>query len=226
MAETSRALDKRETKGERSKRYILSVIAKLAMTREISEVTLADICEAADVSTGAIYFHFKSRDDAVAAMIIDQVGNLWAEPMARVQDAPLEDVLDEIVTSISDFHVRKRRLKRAIQAVINSDPRAYQAWLIGRAPAIERLSEAIAAARAAEGLPTDSSTFLAYFVLGSIEDLAMDVFQWRNPTLQPFAADIDDWNAKQVALWRWAALAPLPGSPRAKGLRRPAKKKS
>jgi len=225
MAETVKSLDGRQTKGERSKRHILSVIAKLAMTREISEITLADICEAAEVSTGAIYFHFKSRDDAVAAMIIDQVGALWVEPMTRVKNAPLEDVLEAIVTSISDFHVRKRRLKRAIQAVINSDPRAYQAWLDGRSPAIERLSQSIAAARAAEGLSTDEAAFLAYFVLGSIEDLSMDVFQWRNPTLQPFAADVEDWNAKQVALWRWAVLAPLPGSPRGKGSRKPGPKR-
>ena len=70
--------------------------------------------------------------------------------------------------------------------------------------------EAIAEARAARGLPAQDAPYLAHFILNSIEDLAMDVFQWKNPTLTPFADTEENWNRRQAALWAWAVLAPMP----------------
>jgi hypothetical protein len=59
------------------------------------------------------------------------------------------------------------------------------------------------------GLETGSSSFLGLFILNSIEDLGMDVYQWKNPTLQPYAATTEDWVGRQARLWSWAILAPL-----------------
>ncbi len=198
-----------ETKGERSKRQIKQVIAKLAMTHDVADITLADICEAAGLTTGAVYFHFKNKDDAVEEMVIDEVSGFWRTRMAALGDAPLDAVIAAIVQAVTDYNIKKKRLAQAIQIVINARPRAYEAWHAGRAPAIDMLERAIAEARKQAGLSTDASRYLAYFVLGSIEDLAMDVFQWRNPTLKQFAATPEDWNRRQAQLWRWAILAPI-----------------
>jgi hypothetical protein len=39
----------------------------------------------------------------------------------------------------------------------------------------------------------------------------MDLFQWNNPTLAPFAQTVEAWNERQQALWSWAILAPFAG---------------
>jgi hypothetical protein len=78
---------------------------------------------------------------------------------------------------------------------------------------VERLTDLIAQDRAAHGLETGSASFLGLFILNSIEDLGMDVFQWKNPTLQPYAASADAWVDRQARLWSWAIRAPMDTAP-------------
>ena len=115
-----------------------------------------------------------------------------------------------IIAQCTAYERTNGRRSRAIQLIINSRPRAYEAWIAARAPIIERLTKLIASSRHEAGLEQDASAFLALFILNSIEDLGMDVFQWGNPTLKPYAERPEDWIARQTALWSHAILAPIP----------------
>ena len=199
-----------EHRGDRTRKAIKRVIAKLAMKRDIADINLSDICAGARLTTGAVYFHFKGKDDAIEEMVIDEIAEIYAR-METLAGRNFGEIVASALENSSDYHHRSKQLPRAIQVVINTRPKAYAAWIEARAPIIEKFRLAIAAERAAAGLSVEPSAYLAHFILNSIEDLAMDVFQWNNPTLAPYATTLAEWNARQAALWRHAILAPFDG---------------
>lgn len=204
-----------DTRGDRTRRLIKKTIAKLAMRKDVADITLSEICKGAKLTTGAVYFHFKGKDEAVEEMVIDEVQEIYPVILERYNGGGFEDLISVILETCSDYHHAKKRLKRAIVVVINTRPAAYDAWIAARRPVVEALERTIAASRQAHGLSAEPAPYLAHFILNSIEDLAMDVFQWRNPTLAPFAQDADAWNRRQRALWTFAILAPIPTIPAA-----------
>lgn len=201
-----------DSRGERTRKQIKVAIAQLASRKDVAEINLAEICKKADVTTGALYFHFKNKDEAVEEMIIDEVREVNAARLAAMTGQTFADHIKVILAQSSRFHRSKKRLARAIGAVINSRPRAYDAWLAARRPVISRLEEAIVNERKLRGLSTEPAPYLAHFILNSLEDLALDLYQFGNPTLTPFAKTAEDWNARQAALWEWAILAPFAAS--------------
>lgn len=198
-----------DSRGERTRRGIKRAIARLASKKEVADITLADVCAATKLTTGAIYFHFGGRDEAIEEMVIDEIQSLYAERM-KDDGSSFGAFVSSVIAGSTRYHQRMKRMPRAISVIINTRPRAYAAWLEARRPLVARLERLIVDARREAGLTADAAPYLAHFILNSIEDLAMDVFQWQNPTLAPFASDLDDWNARQTALWSWAILAPVP----------------
>ena len=199
-----------EHRGDRTRKMIKRVIAKLAMKKDIADISLAEICAGAKLTTGAVYFHFKGKDDAIEEMVIDEINDVYAR-MVRTGGEDFRTLMARVLAESTAYHHRSKRLPRAIQLVINTRPRAYAAWIAAREPMVEHFRAVIAGERQAAGLSTEPAPYLAHFILNSMEDLAMDVFQWNNPTLAPFAATLADWNARQTALWRHAILAPFDG---------------
>ena len=199
-----------ETRGDRTRANIKAVIRRLATRKELADIALADICAAAKITTGALYFHFKGKEEAIEETIIDEIADIYGRRLAGAEGAPFATIVGRILERSSDYNRRCRKLARAVQVTVNTRPLAYQAWLAARAPLIVRIETAIVAARQGEGLDPDPAPYLAHFILNSIEDLALDVFYWSNPTLTPFAETVEAWNARQIALWNWAILAPIP----------------
>jgi AcrR family transcriptional regulator len=196
-----------EARSHLSRSKIIKAVHRLAMKKEVTEISVADICKLASMTTGAIYFHFGSKDGAIDEAIIDLVLSKYSRLDPSVE-LPLRELIGEIIDAVTEMHAKGGKQARAISAVINTRPRVYEAWLEGRRSVIARLEAAIRLHRGAQGLSLESSDYLAHFVLNSIEDIAMDVFQWRNPNLEPFARSLDDWKERQCALWSWAVSAP------------------
>lgn len=198
-----------DTRGDKTRRQIKAVIAKLASKHDLADISLSDICKGSRLTTGAVYFHFKGKDEAVEEMVIDEVETMYGR-LLETRHESFEDMVRAIIAQCAEYEGANGRRSRAIQLVINSRPRAYEAWIAARAPVIARLTDLIASSRHEAGLAEDASAFLALFILNSIEDLSMDVFQWGNPTLKPYAERPEDWIARQTALWSHAILAPIP----------------
>jgi len=198
-----------DTRGDKTRRQIKAVIAKLASKRDLADISLSDICKGTKLTTGAVYFHFKGKDEAVEEMVIDEIETIYGS-LIKADHRDFEAMARAIIAQCTAYERANGRRTRAIQLVINSRPRAYEAWLAARTPVIEQLTELITRSRREAGLDADASPFLALFILNSIEDLSMDVFQWGNPTLQPYAEKPEDWIARQTALWSYAILAPMP----------------
>lgn len=198
-----------DTRGDKTRRQIKAVIAKLASKHDLADISLADICKASKLTTGAVYFHFKGKDEAVEEMVVDEIETIYGQ-LLEADHPSFENMARAIIAQCTAYEQANGRRSRAIQLVINSRPRAYEAWIAARAPVIAQLTELITRSRREAGLDADASPFLALFILNSIEDLSMDVFQWGNPTLKPYAEKPEDWIARQTALWSYAILAPMP----------------
>jgi AcrR family transcriptional regulator len=198
------------SKGDRSKRAIKRAVTRLVSRRAVEEISLADICRATNLTTGAVYFHFGSKDEAVEEAVVDEISASYLRVAKALETTvDLRDVLETIVRMKSEFHHTTKRLAMAIQVVINTRPRAYQAWLDARTPVLERLNATVTDVRARAGLSPEPAGFIAHFLLGAIEDLAMDVYQWGNPRLAAYAGDEEVWINCQVDLWVAAAMAPI-----------------
>lgn len=201
--------DAHDSRGDRTRRQIKAAIAKLLSKQDVAEITLADICKATRLTTGAVYFHFAGKDDAVEEMVIDEVEAVYATLLEGAADSDFETCVRQLIAGSARYQLESGRRPRAIQQVINARPKAYAAWLAARQPVVERLTALIAKDRAAHGLETGSASFLGLFILNSIEDLGMDVYQWANPTLQPYATTPEEWVDRQTRLWSWAIRAPM-----------------
>jgi|GEM_PF-2517232 len=198
-----------DTRGDRTRLQIKRVIARLASKKDVADITLADICSATKLTTGAIYFHFGGKDEAIEEMVVDEVRMLYDQLVGN-DDEGFEHFVARLIGNSTRYHQKTKGLPRAIAVVINTRPKAYAAWLEARRPVVRRLQDLIAEARSKAGLGREEAPYLAHFILNSIEDIAMDVFSWQNPTLMPFASTPEAWNKRQTALWSWAILAPFP----------------
>lgn len=204
------AVSVRATRGERTKEAVKLAIAKLAAKHDLADITLSDICRVAKVTTGAVYFHFKDKDEAVEAMVIDQLPLVYDRLAQEVAAPGCAPYILALIERIVAFHLAHKRLGHALQMTLQRRPLVYQAWLRARQLPIDRLTARIAHDRAAKGLPVEPAGFLAHHIFSSIEDLAADIFQWKNPILAPFAADTAQWCQRQAAFWAWSVLAPIP----------------
>ncbi len=87
---------------QKTREAILSATIDLFAEKGVSTTTLADIAKQAGVTRGAVYWHFKNKEDLINAlkeMLIDPV-----EEMIRKLEAPdVEDPLKVMVTAQLDF---------------------------------------------------------------------------------------------------------------------------
>jgi AcrR family transcriptional regulator len=208
QAGRANATDSKARGGDRTRQQIKKVIAQLANKKELSEITLADICKETKLTTGAVYFHFGGRDEAIEEMVIDEVNALYKEQLAGSSES-FESFVAAIIDANTHYNLKNKQMPRAIATAIFSRPRVYEAWLKARRPVVELLESLIAKKRADRSLSLSEAPYLAHFILNSIEDLAIDVFQWANPALAPFAADPAAWRKQQTAMWSWTILAPF-----------------
>jgi TetR/AcrR family acrAB operon transcriptional repressor len=79
---------------QETRNRILDTAERVFLKRGVSRTTLEDIAEAAGVTRGAIYWHFKNKADLFEAMM-ERV-SLPMEDMAARADDDLEDPLDYV----------------------------------------------------------------------------------------------------------------------------------
>lgn len=198
-----------DTRGDRTRKAIKRAVAKLAERKDLTEISLVDICRSAKMTSGALYFHFKGKDEAIEEMVIDEIEALYGAILKRAEGLPIDALLDGVLQTGVQFHRSRKRLAKAIQVVINTRPRAYAAWIDARQPILAELERAVGEHRRKAKLPTVDSSFLAVMILNASEDVGMDAFQWQNPMLATFSRHEERWIAWQKRMWTHMALADL-----------------
>jgi TetR/AcrR family acrAB operon transcriptional repressor len=154
---------------------ILEAAADVFHARGLAHSSLADVAVAADVTRGAIYWHFKNKSDLFDAMC-DRVRlpmeALMTTPTAGFENNPLGHLRNVWVHFLRDavHNPRSRKVLDILflkcELVDRSDPiwlRKHECYLAGMANMERILNEAIAL----EQLPTDLDTRLAVLTLHS-----------------------------------------------------------
>jgi AcrR family transcriptional regulator len=198
-----------DTRGDRSRKAIKRAVAKLAERKDVPKINLSEICRACKLTTGALYFHFKGKEEVIEEMVIDEIAVYYGRVVETAQGLDFDALAAVMIAEITRFHRTRHKLAKAMQVVINTRPRAYEAWIAARRPILAEMERAIGDNRRAADLATADVGYLAVVTLNAMEDLAMDAFQWGNPTLAPYIKSDQEWNDRQRQLWSHAVMAPM-----------------
>ncbi|MEU5796556.1 TetR/AcrR family transcriptional regulator [Streptomyces sp. NPDC047813] len=99
----SERLGLRERKKLRTREAISDAAVKLFLERSFDSVTVAEIAEAAEVSSMTVFNHFPAKEDLVLCRIDDHFGE--AQAIVRAcgpEDSPLEALLRHFLAGLAD----------------------------------------------------------------------------------------------------------------------------
>lgn len=69
----SETISKKELKRIANKNKIVQAAVEVIQEKEISEITIRDICEKADISIGSFYYYFQSKDDLLFSFVTEDL---------------------------------------------------------------------------------------------------------------------------------------------------------
>ena len=104
-----------------TRQHILDVAMRLFSTHGVSKTSLADIAQAAGVTRGAIYWHFKNKSDLfgeIWELSESSIGDLELEYQAKFPDDPLS-VLREILVYVLEATVVEERRRLMMEIIFH-----------------------------------------------------------------------------------------------------------
>ncbi|MEA2013878.1 MAG: TetR/AcrR family transcriptional regulator [Thermodesulfobacteriota bacterium] len=106
---------RREREREQRRKTILRAARKLFFKQGYNPVTVADIAKKAELSKGAIYLYFNSKEEICAQILLDDIERFHAEvlPIFKGEDSASE-VLTGFANIYVDFFLRDRELFRIL----------------------------------------------------------------------------------------------------------------
>lgn len=109
-----------EGRGSETKNRILDTSITLFAERGFEACTMRDIGAAVGIKAPAIYNHYASKDDVLAAAMEHIMGRFFWALMAPLEEKPVESWLKQLVYSHVGFQLENSRLSRANDALLNS----------------------------------------------------------------------------------------------------------
>jgi len=128
---------------------ILEAAERLFTSKNYADVTMAEIADAAEVTKGALYHHFASKEDLYLTMMhnfLEEIGELLASVVAESATRPCRQRLHQFTLTFLNQPQNKQQLMRLVRRDVNIlvNPererliRAYQAALPENAEIIIR----------------------------------------------------------------------------------------
>lgn len=105
------------------RRQILDAVGRLAVTRGLDQVSIAQVANEAGVAKGSIYLHFTSRQELLAALQADLWHGMLDAPRAIVADGTLSWTarLDRVVDHLVRFSTEHQALYHAVFHTTGTD---------------------------------------------------------------------------------------------------------
>lgn len=91
-------LTNRQKQAKATKKKITGVVLEMCRKRDISDITISEICEAAEVSVGTFYHYFKTKEEVLAVSYQD-FDNLLEEAL---ESKPISDSIIEQILFIAE----------------------------------------------------------------------------------------------------------------------------
>jgi AcrR family transcriptional regulator len=108
-----------EGRGDETKQRILDTSITLFAERGFEACTMRDIAAAVGIKAPAIYNHYDSKDDVIAAAMEHILGRFYRIQLAPLEEMPVESWLKQLVRSHVSFQLEFRRLAQANDALLN-----------------------------------------------------------------------------------------------------------
>jgi len=103
--------NRREKEKEQRKRAILKAARKLFIKRGFTTVTVANIAKKADLSKGAIYLYFSSKEEICAQILLDEIERFHQRVAHLFNNGKTAtEVLSDFSTSYINFFLSDREL--------------------------------------------------------------------------------------------------------------------
>ncbi|VYT83165.1 multidrug efflux transporter transcriptional repressor AcrR [Metakosakonia massiliensis] len=112
---------KTKQQAQETRQHILDVAMRLFSQQGVSSTSLADIAQAAGVTRGAIYWHFKNKSDLFSEiweLSESSISDLETEYRAKFPDDPLS-VLQEILVYILEATVVEERRRLMMEIIFH-----------------------------------------------------------------------------------------------------------
>ena len=198
----------RETKGARTRARIKQTIIDLVSDASPVDVTLAHICEAADVTVGAFYFHFTNKESALKETACDAIRDYYGTILdVASQRAPLERQLTDIMKAYLQNFTDHAPATRFIRMVMPASQKVKLAWDDERKKLSGELERMIAEARGI-GNADPISFFMTEFLLTATEAFLENLYFGTDDRLQAAAGAPDIVIRNIAAIWQRAILNP------------------
>lgn len=112
---------KTKQQAQETRQHILDVAMRLFSRQGVSSTSLADIAQAAGVTRGAIYWHFKNKSDLFSeiwALSESSISDLETEYRAKFPDDPLS-VLREVLVYVLEATVVEERRRLMMEIIFH-----------------------------------------------------------------------------------------------------------
>jgi AcrR family transcriptional regulator len=109
-----------EGRGGETKSRILDTAITLFAERGFEACTMRDIAAAVGIKAPAIYNHYTSKEDVLAAAMEHIMGRFFLSVLGPLEGEPMERWLKEIVRSHVAWQLDYRRLSQANDALLNA----------------------------------------------------------------------------------------------------------
>ncbi len=107
--------NRREKEKEQRRKAILKAARKLFIKRGYNPVTVANIAKKADLSKGAIYLYFSSKEEICAQILLDEIEKFHQKVAHLFDDGKTAtEVLSDFSTLYIDFFLSDRELFRIL----------------------------------------------------------------------------------------------------------------
>ena len=112
---------------ERNRRRLLDAAVEVFAEQGLAAST-AEIARRAGVGHGTVFRRFPTKDDLVAAIVVDRLGEITGKATALLADAPPEGAVLAFMAELAQIHVRDRGLIEAVNGTrALADPAVHDA---------------------------------------------------------------------------------------------------
>jgi AcrR family transcriptional regulator len=190
---------RKQRRGEQTRLKIKRALINLLNDQDFFELTIADICQAADVATGGFYFHYPKKADLIFEVIQEHGAEFWATLDAALHYQDPYSALFHATTALARAYRDSPGLVRCFNQLAMSNRVYVELWesaaglWVSRLVAKLRLSEA-----ADQALLSEVN---AYGLLSFADQLLFQIYIERDPVLGQAAGGIDEIIENVATLW-------------------------
>jgi AcrR family transcriptional regulator len=107
----------RDKQREETRRRIYLAALDIFRRDGVAQCRIEDIAQKSEVSRGAFYFHFPTKDDVLMELLRESQKPIAAALMELPEEAPLERVLDTLSTTMAEFWMNDSKLLPEVASV-------------------------------------------------------------------------------------------------------------